>query len=84
MVARSRLSPRYRADHIGSLLRPTELVTKRADFQASQCTLEQLKRVEDEVIPAIVKLQQDLGLKVITDGEMRRSASLLHIECVCG
>lgn len=77
MVARTRLvpSPPFRADHVGSLLRSTELVTKRADFDAGQCSRAELTRVEDAAIPAIVQLQKDVGLKIITDGEMRRSVN---------
>ncbi|EJF66787.1 UROD/MetE-like protein [Dichomitus squalens LYAD-421 SS1] len=62
-----------RADHVGSLLRPQELVEKRIAFHSGQCTAEDLKAVEDEAVPQIVKLQKDLGLTVLTDGEVRRA-----------
>ncbi|TBU35353.1 UROD/MetE-like protein [Dichomitus squalens] len=62
-----------RADHVGSLLRPKELVEKRIAFHNGQCTAEDLKAVEDETVPQIVKLQKDLGLTVLTDGEVRRA-----------
>ena len=60
------------ADHVGSLLRPKELVEKRIAFHAGQCTAEELKALEDKTVPEIVKLQKDLGLTVLTDGEVRR------------
>ena len=72
MVVRSSLAPRYRADHVGSLLRPAELIALRADFDAGRCTQEQLSKVEDACILSVIKLQGDVGLKVITDGEFRR------------
>jgi len=68
------LNPPFRAEHIGSLLRPQSLVAKRLEFETGQCSLEELKVVEDESIPAVVKLQQEVGMKTITDGEMRRAA----------
>ncbi|KAI1788764.1 UROD/MetE-like protein [Ganoderma leucocontextum] len=61
------------ADHVGSLLRPRELVEKRIAFHTGQCSIEDIKALEDKVIPQIVKLQKDLGLTVLTDGEVRRA-----------
>ncbi len=60
------------ADHVGSLLRPKELVEKRIAFHMGQCSVEEVKALEDKVVPQIVKLQKDLGLTVLTDGEVRR------------
>lgn len=60
------------ADHVGSLLRPKELVEKRIAFHSGQCSLEDIKALEDKVVPQIVKLQKDLGLTILTDGEVRR------------
>lgn len=59
-------------DHVGSLLRPKELLEKRTAFHAGKCSAEQLKAAEDAAIPEIVKLQKDLGLTIINDGEVRR------------
>ncbi|KAL6309890.1 hypothetical protein BKA93DRAFT_756614 [Sparassis latifolia] len=70
----TRLNPPFRAEHIGSLLRPAKLVAKRFEFETGACSAEELKAVEDESIPAIVKLQREAGMKTITDGEMRRAA----------
>lgn len=65
-----------RADHVGSLLRPKELVEKRFAFHTGQCSAEEVKALEDKVVPQIVKLQKDLGLTVLTDGEVRRYVKL--------
>ncbi|KAF9462173.1 hypothetical protein BDZ94DRAFT_1368620 [Collybia nuda] len=67
------LKPPFRAEHIGSLLRPPKLVQKRKQFEDKNCTLEELQTSEDEAVAHIVKLQQDVGMKTITDGEMRRA-----------
>jgi methionine synthase II (cobalamin-independent) len=67
-----RLYPPFRAEHIGSLLRPASLYEKRALFEEKKCTSEELNAAEDEAIKVVVKLQQDLGMKTITDGELRR------------
>ncbi|GAA6038283.1 hypothetical protein JCM8097_003921 [Rhodosporidiobolus ruineniae] len=64
--------PPFRADHIGSLKRPLNLLAKRADYDAGKCTREELKAVEDQAIKDEVKRQQDVGIKAVTDGEFRR------------
>lgn len=61
-----------RAEHVGSLKRPAVLLQKRSDFQAGKCSAEELKAVEDESIAEAVRLQLNLGLDTITDGEYRR------------
>ncbi|KAL7343537.1 UROD/MetE-like protein [Rhodotorula toruloides] len=66
------LAPPFRADHIGSLKRPAELLAKRTDFDDGKCTREDLKVVEDKAIREAVKMQQEVGIKAITDGEFRR------------
>lgn len=66
------LNPPFRAEHVGSLLRPSKLLRKRRQFENKKCTLEELQAAEDEAIKYVVKLQQDVGMKTITDGEMRR------------
>jgi methionine synthase II (cobalamin-independent) len=72
MSPKPALNPPFRAEHIGSLLRPEPLHEKRKLFGANKCTAEELGDVEDEAVKHVVKLQQDLGLKTITDGEQRR------------
>ncbi|KAF8168175.1 hypothetical protein B0H34DRAFT_684486 [Crassisporium funariophilum] len=66
------LSPPYRADHIGSLLRPKALYEKRTQLEANECSLIDLKAVEDDAVKHVIKLQKDIGIKTITDGELRR------------
>ena len=69
-----RTSPPFRADHVGSLLRPPELRRARDDFAAGRLTAAQLRAAEDEAIRAVVKMQQDVGLQSATDGEFRRAS----------
>ena len=64
--------PPYRADQIGSLIRPEHLLEARKDHADGRMPDAQLRRVEDECIRDIVKRQEDLGLHAITDGEFRR------------
>src|SRR6185312_2379320 len=66
--------PPFRADHVGSLLRPPELLKARADRQAGHISAAGLRTVEDRAIRDGVKLQRDIGLRGITDGEMRRGS----------
>ena len=69
-----RAKPPFRADHVGSLLRPTELLRAREQFQAGAITAGELRAIEDEAIRAIVKMQHDVGLQSATDGEFRRAS----------
>jgi 5-methyltetrahydropteroyltriglutamate--homocysteine methyltransferase len=64
--------PPFRADHVGSLLRPARLKAARIEFEAGAMTREGLDRVEEECVREVVKLQEDVGLKCATDGEYRR------------
>jgi 5-methyltetrahydropteroyltriglutamate--homocysteine methyltransferase len=70
----SALNPPFRADHVGSLLRPKELLQARYAEGAFAPTPEELKALEDKHIPAVIKLQEDVGLQSITDGEYRRES----------
>jgi len=65
-------------DHVGSFLRPKYLLDARAEKAAGTITAEQLRLVEDKAIAEIVKFQEDVGLKSITDGEFRRT--YFHID----
>ncbi|KAG6842269.1 hypothetical protein C0991_000239 [Blastosporella zonata] len=65
--------PPFRAEHIGSLLRPQALFEKRALFEQNKCTREELDAVTDDAIKYVVQLQRDVGISTITDGELRRS-----------
>ena len=69
-----RTSPPFRADHVGSLLRPREVLAARADFAAGRISADQLTEVEDVAIREIIKMQGELGLKSATDGELRRES----------
>ena len=74
-----RTTPPFRADHVGSFLRPKDLLDAReAFFVKKSITAEQLRAVEDKAITEIVKFQQDVGLQSITDGEFRRT--YFHID----
>ena len=64
--------PPFRADQVGSLLRPPELREARAKAKAGALTAAQLKDVEDRCIRAAVAKQESLGLRAVTDGEYRR------------
>ena len=66
------LKPFFRADHVGSLLRPQKLLEARASWKGGKLTFEALQNIEDEAIREVVKLQENVGLKAITDGEFRR------------
>jgi methionine synthase II (cobalamin-independent) len=69
-----RTSPPYRADHVGSLLRPQKLMQARDDHQAGKIDDAELKAVEDDAIKDVVKMQEEVGLQSATDGEFRRAS----------
>jgi 5-methyltetrahydropteroyltriglutamate--homocysteine methyltransferase len=64
--------PPFRAEHIGSLLRPPDLLRARDDFTTGTIDRQRLTAAENEAIRNVVQLQEDVGLQVITDGEFRR------------
>ena len=68
-----RTKPPFRADHVGSCLRPAALKEARAKREQGAITAAELKAVEDREIEKIIKKQEELGLKLATDGEFRRS-----------
>src|SRR5437762_3412885 len=68
------ITPPFRADHVGSLLRPPELLRARAEHQAGRMSAEELRRVENAAIRDVVGMQQEIGLKGVTDGEFRRGS----------
>jgi 5-methyltetrahydropteroyltriglutamate--homocysteine methyltransferase len=72
MAARS-LAP-FRADHVGSLLRPQHLLQARRERAAQQISADELRAVEDEAIRAVVAMQEEVGLQSATDGEFRRTS----------
>ena len=69
-----RTKPPFRADHVGSLLRSAALKEARAKRERGEITPEQLKAIEDREIETLIKKQEAIGLKSITDGENRRKS----------
>jgi 5-methyltetrahydropteroyltriglutamate--homocysteine methyltransferase len=69
-----RESPPFRADHVGSLLRPPELLRARDDYAAGTIDTAELRGIEDEAIREIVRMQEAIGLRSATDGEFRRAS----------
>jgi 5-methyltetrahydropteroyltriglutamate--homocysteine methyltransferase len=66
--------PPFRADHVGSLLRPPELLEARARHAAGELDADGLREEEDRAIRDVVRLQQEAGLQTATDGEFRRTS----------
>src|SRR3984957_15991124 len=66
--------PPFRADHVGSLLRPKEVLQARDEFTSGEISAEQLAQIEDEAIREIIRKQGEVGLKSATDGELRRQS----------
>jgi 5-methyltetrahydropteroyltriglutamate--homocysteine methyltransferase len=67
-------TPPFRADHVGSLLRPPELLRAREEHAAGRLDDARLRAAEDEAIRAAVQMQRDIGLRSATDGELRRAS----------
>ena len=70
----SRTSPPFRADHVGSLLRPAGLLQARERHAAGGLTDVELRQIEDEAIRDVVRMQESVGLQSATDGEFRRAS----------
>jgi 5-methyltetrahydropteroyltriglutamate--homocysteine methyltransferase len=68
-----RTTPPFRADHVGSLLRPARLHQAREDFAAGRLTAAGLRAAEDEEIVTAIRMQEEVGLQSATDGEFRRA-----------
>ncbi len=68
-----RSNPPFRADHVGSLLRTAALKKARAGREAGEISAEDLKAVEDREIAAIIRKQEAIGVRAVTDGEFRRA-----------
>ena len=69
-----RSGPPFRADHVGSLLRPQSLLKAREAHKRGEMSAEQLRGLEDAAIRDVVRLQEDVGLQAVTDGEFRRGS----------
>jgi 5-methyltetrahydropteroyltriglutamate--homocysteine methyltransferase len=68
-----RTKPPFRADHVGSLLRPAALKQARDKRAKGEIDAAELKAVEDREIERVIKKQEEIGLQSVTDGEFRRS-----------
>jgi 5-methyltetrahydropteroyltriglutamate--homocysteine methyltransferase len=66
--------PPFRADHVGSLLRPARLKQAREQFAAGQIAADELRTIEDEAIRDVIAMQEEVGLQTATDGEFRRAS----------
>src|SRR2546422_6034740 len=71
--------PTFRSDVVGSLLRPDSLKEARAALEASQMTPAAFKQAEDRAVDEAIALQENAGLSVVTDGELRRYAFFGHL-----
>jgi methionine synthase II (cobalamin-independent) len=69
-----RTAPPYRADHVGSLLRPPALLRAREEHAAGRLDAAELRVIEDESIRDVVRMQEQVGLRSATDGEFRRAS----------
>ena len=63
-----RLKPPYRADHVGSLIRPDALIKAREQAERNAIPDAELKRIQHAAIREVVRLQEELGLRLVTDG----------------
>jgi 5-methyltetrahydropteroyltriglutamate--homocysteine methyltransferase len=70
----TRTVPPFRADHVGSLLRPKSLLEARAAHDEGRLSATELRRKEDDAIHDAVRLQQEVGMRAVTDGELRRGS----------
>ena len=76
------MKPPFRADHVGSLLRPPELKEARESFKNQKISRDKLKEIEDRAIRRAVAMQEAAGLEAITDGEFRRA--FWHVDFLTG
>ena len=77
------MTPVYRADHVGSLLRPQALLDAWDAHERGEVSGEQLNEIEDQAILRVLKLQRDSGIDVATDGEYRRLSWLSNLHDAC-
>ena len=68
----SKLNPPFRADHVGSLLRPVELLAARVRHRNGETSASELRAIEDEAIAATIRKVESIGIQAVTDGEFRR------------
>src|SRR5215510_2138203 len=75
------MTPPFKADQVGSLLRPANLLAAREKRKRGELSASDLRRIEDAAIRDVVAMQESIGLQSITDGEFRRG--LWHMDFVC-
>src|SRR5258708_17925679 len=80
------MKPPFRADQVGSLLRPAPLTAARLQFKQGALSAIALRKVEDDCIRAVVEKQASIGMRSITDGDLRREHwhidFLVQLDCV--
>jgi 5-methyltetrahydropteroyltriglutamate--homocysteine methyltransferase len=76
-----RLKPPFRADHVGSLLRPQAVLDARKQYEDKAIPAEELRHIEDIAIHHVVRRQEEIGLQCVTDGELRRGS--WHMDFLC-
>jgi 5-methyltetrahydropteroyltriglutamate--homocysteine methyltransferase len=77
----TRTRPPFRAEHVGSLLRPGALLDARKKYLKKEISADELRQLEDDAIRNVVKRQEEVGLRVVTDGEFRRTS--WHMDFLC-
>jgi 5-methyltetrahydropteroyltriglutamate--homocysteine methyltransferase len=70
------MTSRYRADHVGSLLRSPELLSARTSYSAGRISIEALRAEEDQAVTQVLEKQRQIGLSILSDGEVRRGSWL--------
>ena len=80
MASKLRRNPPFRAEHLGSLLRPEDLLKKRSDVDGGTVPQNELTITEDAAVKEIVKEQTNLGFHAISDGEYRRHSSFSFLK----
>jgi 5-methyltetrahydropteroyltriglutamate--homocysteine methyltransferase len=76
-----RSKPPFRADHVGSLLRPQAVLEARRKLEGKEISAGELRQIEDDAIRHVIKQQEEVGLQSITDGELRRGT--WHMDFLC-
>lgn len=75
-------NPPFRAEHIGSLLRPDYLLEARRKFDTKKLAYEQLRELEDKAVEEAICMQREVGIKSLTDGEYRSVQGRPYYSCL--
>ncbi len=84
MASKLHRNPPFRAEHLGSLLRPKDLLKKRSDIDKGTVSLKELTDVEDAAVKEIAEEQIKIGFHAISDGEYRRHSAYFSPIADCG